>query len=94
MNLLMMIFVYQRVLIGSCASLAVINRFNDIIIMDPRSGMVFQKLATMEEKTHSQYKLNFTLSKNNGLKEISCGKKKSEFNIVQTAWARMETSIK
>ena len=94
MNSIIILIIFQRVLIGSCASIALINRLNDIIILDPTSGMVFQKMATMEEETHSQFKLNFTLLKNTGLKEISCGKKKTEYSIVQTAWERMQTSIK
>ena len=80
--------------IGSCASVAHFNRLNEIIIMDPKSGLVFEKLKTLEEKKHSQYKMNFTLLKNDGLKEISCGRQNSEFNIAQSAWERMETSIK
>ena len=64
------------------------------IIADFKNGLIFELLPSFEETNHAEFKLNFTMLRNNGLKEINCGKKKNEYDVVESAWNRLEKSLK
>ena len=63
------------------------------VFYDATNGLIFEEVPVYEEKQHAQYKLNYTMLRNDGLREINCGKRISEYNIATTAWERFEKSI-